>query len=241
MAATGNFKEKLKLSRFHFLVEILYNIYWVRLRRPMWFSQTGEDELIAKYLPEAVGSYVDIGAGLPIRGSNTYLLYRRGWRGIVVDPISINIKLSRLFRPFDSRLQICVGQNKDEVDFYEFIPYGYSTIDKSVAAKLVENKVAKLRSLTRMPIIPASDFMPGMRPSEPTFLSIDIEGADYDALFSIDWEKTKPRVICVEEWPGSSTFSDIGRLLAGHDYELKERSALSSIYVHQSWSKQDRD
>lgn len=241
MAATGNFKEKLKLSRLHFLAEILYNIYWVRLHRPKWFSQTGEDELIAKYLPEAVGNYVDIGAGLPIRGSNTYFLYQRGWRGIVVDPISINIKLSRLFRPFDSRLQICVGKKNNEVDFFEFIPYGYSTIDKSVAAKLTENKTAKLRSLTRMPILPASEFMPSMRPSEPTFLSIDIEGADYDALCSINWEKTRPRVICVEEWPDSSAFSDIGKLLVGLGYELKEKSELSSIYVHKTWDGQARN
>lgn len=236
MVATGNFKEKLKLSRLHYLAEILYNIYWLRILRPKWYSQTGEDQLMSKYLPEGKGSYVDIGAGLPIRGSNTYFLYKRGWRGIVVDPISINIKLSRLFRPFDSRLQICVGIKNGVIDFFEFIPYGYSTIDASVAAKLAESKIARLRSCNRMSVSPASDFMPRMQPSDPTLLSIDIEGAEYDALCSINWERTKPRVICVEEWSGSSTFSNIGKLLAGHGYELKERSDLSSIYVHETWN-----
>jgi hypothetical protein len=237
VVAIGDFKERLKLSRWHFLVEIFYNIYWLLIRRPKWFSQTGEDQLISKYLPEAKGSYVDIGAGLPIRGSNTYFLYKRGWRGIVVDPISINIKLSKLFRPFDSRLQTCVGIKNGEVDFFEFIPYGYSTIDASVAAKLVESKIARLRSRNIMSVSPASDFMPQMKPSDPTLLSIDIEGADYDALCSINWERTKPRVICIEEWFGKGTFSDIGRLLVGHGYELQERSELSSIYVHATWNR----
>lgn len=236
MAATGNFKEKLKLSRLHFPAEILYNIYWVRIVRPKWYSQTGEDELISKYLPETNGSYVDIGAGLPIRGSNTYFLYRRGWRGIIVDPISINIRLSRIFRPFDIRFQICVGQKNDDVDFFEFIPYGYSTIDKSIAANLMESKIAKLRSQKPMHVLPVSEFAPEMKPLDPTFISIDIEGADYDALVSINWEKTKPRVICIEEWSGSNQVSDIRTFLAGQGYELKEKSELSAIYVHNSWS-----
>jgi hypothetical protein len=236
VAATGNFKEKLKLSRLHYPAEILYNIYWLRILQPKWYSQTGEDQLISKYLPEGKGSYVDIGAGLPIRGSNTYFLYKRGWRGIVVDPISINIKLSKLFRPLDLRLQICVGIKKGEVEFFGFIPYGYSTIDASVAAMLGESKIAKLRSRSRMSVSPASDFMPDMNPLDPTLLSIDIEGADYDALCSINWERTKPRVICVEEWSGPSTFSEIRKLLVGHGYELKEKSDLSSIYVHETWN-----
>jgi hypothetical protein len=237
MAAIGNFREKVKLSRLHFLAEILYNIYWLRIVRPKWFSQAGEDQLISKYLPEAKGNYVDIGAGLPTRGSNTFFLYRRGWRGIVVDPISINIKLSKLFRPKDSRLQLCVGQKNGDVNFFEFIPYGYSTTDKTIAVNLVENNIARLRSCISMPVRPASDFMPKMKPSDPTLLSIDIEGADYIALSSINWEKSKPRVICVEEWPGSSTISEIGSLLIGHGYKLMEKSELSSIYVHETWNE----
>jgi hypothetical protein len=47
-----------------------------------------------------------------------------------------------------------------------------------------------------------------MRPSKTTFLSIDAEGTDYDALRSIDWEKTKLTVICAEEWPGDRPVSE---------------------------------
>ena len=235
MAATGNFKERIKLSRLHFLAEILYNLYWLRIVRPKWYSQTGEDKLISKFLPESKGIYIDIGAGLPIRGSNTYFLYRKGWSGIVVDPISININLSRLFRPFDSRLQICVGQNTGRVKFYEFIPYGYSTVDDSVAASINDRQVAKLRSVTLMHVLPVSEFAPDMKPIDPTLISIDIEGADYEALCSINWEKTKPRVICVEEWSGSNLVSEIRILLEGHGYELREKSELSAIYVHSAW------
>ena len=128
-----NLKNRIKSSQFHLLAEGIYNLYWIFLIRPKWYSQTGEDRLIAKYLPEGTGKYLDIGAGLPIRGSNTYFLYKRGWSGVVLDPISLNIKLSRTFRPRDIRFQTCVGISETEIFFYEFIPYGYSTIEESVA------------------------------------------------------------------------------------------------------------
>jgi hypothetical protein len=83
----------------------------------------------------------------------------------------------------------------------------------------------------------ASKFAPPMAPSEPTFLSIDIEGAEYEALCSINWELTTPRVICVEEWEGADTNGKIAKLLFENGYEIRERSALSAIYVHKSWSQ----
>lgn len=237
MDAIGNLKERIKLSPLHPLAEFLYNVYWIWFIRPKWYSQTGEDRLIAKYLPEPDGTYVDIGAGLPIRGSNTYFLYKKGWRGVVVDPISINMVQSKIFRRRDTRYRSCVGQRKSEVKFYEFIPYGYSTIQESVALNLIGSGVAKLRSCSPMQVLPASFFVPSMSPSEPTLLTIDIEGADYEALCSIDWEKTKPRVICVEEWPGEQPVSQVRNLLESHGYQLREKTELSSIYVHRTWLK----
>jgi hypothetical protein len=228
-------KDGIKRSRLHLTAEIFYNLYWLFLIRPKWYSQTGEDVLIAKYLPEDTGKYLDIGAGLPIRGSNTYFLYKRGWSGVVVDPISLNIKLSRAFRPRDFRFQTCIGMSETEIFFYEFIPYGYSTIEESVALQLLESGNAKLRSKTIMKVVPASALAPSMKPSDATFLSIDIEGAEFEALSSIDWEVTTPRVICVEEWDRADVQGRIAGLLTEKGYVLKERTALSAIYVHQNW------
>ena len=231
-----NLKDRIKRSRFHFPAEVIYNLYWISLIRPKWYSQTGEDRLIAKYLPEKTGKYLDIGAGLPIRGSNSYFLYKRGWSGVVVDPISLNIKLFRVFRPRDIRFQTCVGISETEIFFYEFIPYGYSTIEESVARNLLESGNARLRSRTSMKVIPTSVLAPPMTPYDATFLSIDIEGAEYEALSSINWGVTTPRVICVEEWDGADAQRKIAGLLTEKGYVLKERTALSAIYVHKSWS-----
>ncbi len=56
----------------------------------MSFSQFGEDAMLQSYLRDGPGFYVDVGSGSPTEGSNTYALYLRGWRGILIDPIASN-------------------------------------------------------------------------------------------------------------------------------------------------------
>jgi hypothetical protein len=43
-------------------------------------------------------------------------------------------------------------------------------------------------------------------------------------------------VICVEEWEGAGAQGKIAGLLTEKGYELKERTALSAIYVHREWN-----
>jgi hypothetical protein len=55
-----------------------------------YYSQAGEDAILSNIfnyvLPTDRGFYVDVGAYHPFKHSNTYLLYRAGWRGINIDP-----------------------------------------------------------------------------------------------------------------------------------------------------------
>ena len=76
-----------------------------RIRRS-GFSNFGEEQileaLIAKLLPEDHSRFaVDIGAGDGVRGSNTYALFRRGWRGLGVEGDERRARrLSRAYRSF---------------------------------------------------------------------------------------------------------------------------------------------
>ena len=62
-------------------------VYAIRQRDS--YSQHGEDKLVRQLLEKLNLKdllYVDIGANHPIKISNTYLLYRNGMRGIVIEP-----------------------------------------------------------------------------------------------------------------------------------------------------------
>ena len=51
-----------------------------------YFGEFGEDILINRFFRKKNdGFYVDIGCYHPIKGSLTYYLYKKGWRGFAVD------------------------------------------------------------------------------------------------------------------------------------------------------------
>jgi len=74
-----------------------------------FYSQFGEDVILLNLMGSGIGTYIDIGAGHPIRGSNTYALYRNGRSGILIDPILANVELARKRRPRDKALCALVG------------------------------------------------------------------------------------------------------------------------------------
>ena len=71
---------------------------WQTVKRT--YSQHGEDEFILETLKNhnLHGSlYIDVGANHPSDISNTYLLYRHGLSGVVIEP---NLELVKLFHRF---------------------------------------------------------------------------------------------------------------------------------------------
>ena len=201
--------------------------------RVRFYSQCGEDRLMVKYLPENFGTYIDVGAGQPVRGSNTYYFYKKGWNGHLFEPIQSNIDLIKFFRRRDKKYQNLIASSKTNSKFFEFIPTEYSTMIKGVADNLVaEGK--KLKSIYELESIRLSDTDLKLNPLEPSFLSIDVEGADLDVLNSIDWTKIKPRVVCIEE-VGATNSKLIKEKLDAEGYSLVENSGISKIYLHNSY------
>ncbi len=196
------------------------------------YSQFGEDRLLRTLFPESNGTYIDVGAGEPASGSNTYAFYQAGWSGILVDAVSRYERWARAVRPRDRfELAVC-SSSGEEHEFYEFRQAQFSTLDGARAEQLV----AAGRSLARtyrVPSVAIADLPVTCEPKDPCFFSIDVEGAEMTVLESIDWGRTTPAVICVEELILSlEKQSEVGRLLSNRGYRLEGRIGLSSIYVH---------
>ena len=85
-----------------------------------YYSQFGEDIIISKLLKKSKGVYVDVGAHHPKRYSNTYLLYKRGWRGVNIDANPHTIKLFTTARPRDTNVCVGVGASEGELSYYAF-------------------------------------------------------------------------------------------------------------------------
>jgi FkbM family methyltransferase len=229
-----NLLKDSKLNSVRVLVEEVSSRIWSN----KFYSQTGEDVILGIYLPERTGLYVDIGAGRPISGSNTYFLYKRGWKGVCVDPLTSNAKLFKILRPRDKVFKVLISSEKTSVPFWEFEPYGYSTADSDIAQKLKSREGVRLLEHSNKECWPLSAVAPQANPLYPSCLSIDVEGLDLSVLRSNDWAKFTPRVVCVEELdPVKSEFeqSEIHTFLLARGYGRTAWTVLSSIYVHQDY------
>jgi hypothetical protein len=84
-------------------------------------SKFGEDLAIANLLqPQSVGTYVDVGANHPLKGSNTSYLYMLGWRGLAIDPSPQFAADFKKYRARDIHLTAGVAQTDSNLIYYEF-------------------------------------------------------------------------------------------------------------------------
>lgn len=225
-------KNALKDSFLKYPYWILAN-YVSRITARKFFGQTAEDAILQRYFPERVGTYIDIGGGHPIKFSNTYAFYRRGWRGICVDAIEFNVHLWKLMRPRDRAIHVCIGEKTESRPFWIFEPYGLSTADPQVAESVLTIPGVRLLEKRHVQSIPLSEIVPPMNSQQPCFMSVDVEGLDLSVLTTNDWGICHPRVICVENWNGNkrTTENFVERFLEKVGYKKVAFTGLSEIYV----------
>lgn len=173
------------------------------------YSQAGEDQII-RYLLNALKisnpTYLDIGANHPVIANNTYLFYSRGASGICIEPDLDFFSLIRRKRPRDIVLNVGIGvsEQQDAKLFVFPAPYtGWNTFSES-EARLRENSTGiKVREVRTVPLVNINEIMGKYFQPHPNIVSLDVEGLDLDILHSIDFNRFRPEIFCVE----SITFS----------------------------------
>lgn len=184
------------------------------------YSQNGEDLFIIELFNDlgiSRPTYLDVGAFHPYNISNTALLYRFGSTGFTIDANPNCIKDFLDARPWSSHYQYGVVPEYDEIYTYlMFDPTsGRNTLCKNEAEKYSEKYGVSVGEEITVPTITLNDFVNKYNGGKfPHFLSLDVEGLDYDILKSVDFMQSAPVVICVETRVGqASAMSDLmGRL-----------------------------
>ena len=198
------------------------------------FSQEGEDLILARIFEgQNSGFYVDVGAHHPLRFSNTYLLYRKGWSGINIDANPGSMEAFKLIRPHDINLELGIADKSKQATYYVFNEPAINTFDK----KLIKHNLEvgyKLISKKKMTLSPLSVVLQKYAKGKKIdLLSIDVEGFDYQALKSMDWTY-KPTVIVIEQL-GKNILevmdSSSSRLLKKYGYQILSKTVNSIIYI----------
>ena len=168
------------------------------------FAQQGEDLILDRVLTRVLRkdvfkchTYVDVGAYDAIDHSVTYLLYLRGWNGVVFDPSLSTQKSFKRWRKRDVFVNAVVG-NEDGVDVDFYIPKR-SLSDQSLVSTKYPNS-EKVNDFDKLVFrqVNLNNELRRQGLSKIDVLNIDVEGAELEILKNLDFDFFKPSVIAVE-------------------------------------------
>ena len=192
------------------------------------FSQFGEDFILDALLNgQAKGVYIDVGANDPVHLSNTCRFYRRGWRGLNVEPLKSMWQRLNAERPEDVNLNVGVGQKNGNSTFYEMSIDTYSTFNRQNSAEFCPGK--EISAKIEMPVMALSKIWEEHFGEKIVdFLSVDVEGDNLGVLKGNDWMRHRPRFVLVEmdrnERPGIIAF------LNDNNYEFLYANHVNGIF-----------
>jgi FkbM family methyltransferase len=141
------------------------------------YSQNGEDLWLASRIPPSKVAdeiYIDVGANHPTLISNTYLFYRRGGKGIIIEPNRAFRPLYRLFRKRDVLLTVGCGRSPSVAKFF--------ANRYTVLSGFIEDKSLSDGSFEYVPIITLESLRVATGGKPIFLLSIDVEGLNYEVL-----------------------------------------------------------
>ena len=190
-------------------------------------SQYGEDLVIDKLLKNKKnGVYIDIGANDPNLISNTRRFYQKGWHGVNIEPNSNLFRKIEKFRKKDINLNVGIGSQKGEINFYEFSADMLSTFNPESAKEFINQGYKIIREI-KVPIIPLTEVFEKIK--QPVdFMSLDVEGFEMEVLKSNDWTKNRPVLLLVEINKDSGLILDF---LKNINYDKVWENHTNSIFI----------
>lgn len=188
------------------------------------YSQKGEDLMVCSYFDQRkTGFYLDIGCYHPRWISNTYLLHKKGWKGVALDIDQHKLHTFKISR--GSRVRIIHAAviphktNKSYINAYKFFSKrGWSdsdTIDFDLAEK-VKKRGRGSYEVDKVPCIDINSLLETL--PEIDFLNIDVEGMDVKIVDAIDFEKYKIKLILFEDNDCYGGNKDLVRKLESNGY-----------------------
>ncbi len=175
----------------------------IKMRGVPSYAQAGED-VVVNYLFTTLGinkpSYLEIGTNQPILHNNTYFFYNRGSKGVCIEPDIEMFETIKKARPNDTILNIGIGlHDNDSATFYLFPGHLNAWSTFSAEEAIIREKESGLKAkqvIVKLKTI--NNIIDQYFDKCPNYISLDVEGLDLQILESLDFDRYRPDVICVE-------------------------------------------
>ncbi len=204
------------------------------------YAQSGEDIIVAQLLNQlgvAMTSYMDIGANDPILLSNAYYFYRKGCRGVCIEP---NPRLFRRLHRIRRRDKCLLAGVSDgtaaEARFYRMSAHTLGTFSREEAAGYERLGYSLVEEIP-IPILTPTAVIEQYFSECPVFVSLDAEGVDLAILRAWDFTRYRPAVFCIEtsdiaaDRKSIVKDQNILRLMQEAGYMLYADTFINSIFV----------
>ena len=208
------------------------------------YSQCGEDKIIEfllSYMGEKnIGvSYLDIGCNDYKNLSNSYALYKKGIRGVLIDANPVYLDEIKIYRPEDIVLNCGIGaKNSEKMKFYILNTPGLDSFDlESIKEAQRQTPWIEIVDEIEVPVYTLDEIYEKYFASVPTIVSLDVEGLEMDILKSTNFEKYRPYIFIIETIEYREKISltnkrnDIIDFMQKNDYVEYAFTGVNSIFI----------
>ncbi|XP_023332685.1 uncharacterized protein LOC111704627 [Eurytemora carolleeae] len=186
-----------------------------------------------RYFQESLkgGFFIEAGAfDGELESTTLYFEQKHGWSGLLVEPLLKEYKQLREVNRKAWSVHTCLSpiEKPKTIIFTDF------SSDLTGAGILEDNnRENKIVKGTEMQCLPLTSLILALGNPRVDYLSLDIEGAEYNVLKTIDWSRVDIRVISVEtqfisEFGLEST--DLHNLLTSQGYILLDHISRDTVY-----------
>jgi len=160
------------------------------------------------------GYYVDVGSSDGVESSNTKLLDDMGWKGVCIDPFPTNMA-SRTCQVFRQPVFSVSGR---KVTFRAAGPMG--GITDTLGPGTLYPKVQQAAQ-TELVTAPLDEILEKAKaPSHIDFMSIDVEGAELEALRGLSFDKYQVEALTIE-----------------HNFQQEKREAIRQLLESKGYTR----
>lgn len=163
------------------------------------YSSNFEDVILQRVFADvAKGNYVDVGASAPVADSNSYALYQKGWRGVVMEPLPYQ-EFWRQSRPEDILLSAAAGVPAGKLTLHVYDQaQQISSGSAETIAHHQRHGVRPTHSI-EVPVMTLNSVIDQYLANKPLHLIlIDVEGMEHEVLNGLDLDHHRPWVLVIE-------------------------------------------
>jgi FkbM family methyltransferase len=186
-----------------------------------------QQRLVREFLeflsPRTPGFFVEVGANHPFKGSQTWHLERRGWCGVLVEPLPEYAGKLCEARTATVFAAACSSPENAGRVLPFYADGALSGLDRARLASWAKPNVISVPVWTLDQLLEEAG-----APRPIDFLSVDVEGHEIEVLRGFDFARWAPRFILLEDHVANLNRH---RFMMAHGYRLVRRTELNGWYV----------